>query len=184
MAVLNLIAERARLEKLNDAELLREISALMKQFSEVQIRLNEAKKAYAARKSTTKEGVKREEPKKSIKFGEVQIKKEKEISEVKLKERDIKKNTGKDNVTIKGFSYNDPSVPAGWGIKLRPQGPRNPPKKSFCDPKGLIFLSRKEAYEYMVMTMTMMMMVLMMMMMMTMTMIMMLIMNGDPMGGG
>ena len=127
MAVLNLIAERARLEKLSDAELLREISALMKQFSETQIRLNEAKKAYAARKSTTKEGVQRKEPKKTIKFGEVQIKEEKEISEVKLKDRDIKKNTDTDNVTIKGFSYNDPSVPAGWGIKLRGHGSHHRP---------------------------------------------------------
>ena len=65
-----------------------------------------------------------------------------------MKDRDIKKNT--DNVTIKGFSYNDPSVPAGWGIKLRSQGPHYPPKKSFCDPLGLIFMSKREAYEYMV----------------------------------
>ena len=59
-----------------------------------------------------------------------------------------KKSTCTDNVVIKGFSYNYPSVPAGWGIKLRRQGPHHPPKKSYCDPLGLICLSKKEAYEY------------------------------------
>lgn len=50
MGVLNLIEERARWDKLSDGELLKEISALIKQFSEIQIRLIEAKKVYALRK--------------------------------------------------------------------------------------------------------------------------------------
>ena len=45
------------------------------------------------------------------------------------KEKYFEKNTSTDIVIIKGFSYNDPSVPAGWGIKFRSQGPKYPPKK-------------------------------------------------------
>ena len=55
MTVLKLIEERDRWDKLSDGELLKEISALLKQFSEVQSKLIEAKKVYAQRKKKTKD---------------------------------------------------------------------------------------------------------------------------------
>ena len=45
--------EEARLAKLSDEELLWEISALIEQFSEIQIRLNKAKQVHAERKEKT-----------------------------------------------------------------------------------------------------------------------------------
>ena len=48
------------------------------------------------------------------------------------------------------FTFDDPSVPAGWGIRMMPNGPKSPPRKIFCDPNGIVFTSRKEAYEFMV----------------------------------
>ena len=53
MGCLNIMEEKARLEKLSDEELLREISDLIEQFSQIQIRLNEAKQVHAARKEKT-----------------------------------------------------------------------------------------------------------------------------------
>merc|ERR1740129_10313 len=57
------------------------------------------------------------------------------------------------NKTRANFTYGDPTVPKGWGIRLRSNGSKKgvkqPPRKNFCDPNGLIFLTRREAYEYM-----------------------------------
>ena len=146
MGCLNIMEEKARLEKLSDEELLREINDLIEQFSQIQIRLNEAKQVHASRKEKTKQQnvadskIPKQSRQQSLQrdnadSGKSIIKKEKDSST--------------DNAIIKGFSYNDPSVPAGWGIRLRSQGPKNPPKKSYCDPHGLIFMSKKEAYEFM-----------------------------------
>ena len=150
MGCLNLMGEKARLEKLSDDELLREINALIQQFSEIQIRLNKAKQVHAARKEKAIQQniVDTKIPKQSRKLTFQRDNADLRNSMIK-KEKYLEKNTCTDYVHIKGFSYNDPSVPAGWGIKFRSQGPKYPPKMSYCDPLGIIFMSKKEAYEYM-----------------------------------
>ena len=66
----------------------------------------------------------------------------------------IIENTDSENIkTRTDFSYDDPTVPKGWGIKLRSNGTKKgvrlAPRKNFCDPNGLVFLSGREAYEHM-----------------------------------
>ena len=48
-----------------------------------------------------------------------------------------------------GYEYGNPTVPAGWGVKKINNGPKLAPKKHFRDPNGLVFTSRRSAYDHM-----------------------------------
>ena len=174
--VVNVVKEKERLEKLSEEDLFREISALIKQLSEIQIRLNAANQVHAARNKKTKEGalvhLKIQE-----RSGEQTPKSNnKDIKDLKKKKgcdtkHHAKKDTIKDfkdkadaNYTDKehqknesfdqpnsytvrsGYIYTEPSLPKGWGMKVRSTNAWT--KKNVCNPEGKVFESKRQAYLY------------------------------------
>ena len=166
-----LAEEKERLRGLSDQEIIKEFLALGKEFSELKIKLSEAKEEDARRKRDMMLTEKLLEEDESMDTTE-EMEVENAVKDQELKIKDVEDNledqfqmkkpedaaegqnddassVSKSKTASPSFQFDDPSVPEGWGTRMIPNGAHLADRKIFKSPCGRLFYSRRSAKQFM-----------------------------------